>query len=132
MAALMAVGVVMLIPAVSCKKNTEKAAEENITAVLATIQFPDTLKDGSVLTYCTYEDKVLTYRMEIDKTTYTKMNTDKLKGKTLDNMVAGLFSKNLLEKVSQAKSSIRFIFVNGNDSVAQTYSPGELDSALVK
>ena len=133
-AALLAVGVVMLIPTVvSCKKNNpEQDAELGLVKVLEEISLPDTLRDGSILTNCTFIDKTLTYRIEIDKSTFKNLNADKMKGKALDNLTKGLFSKNLLEVVSKAKGSIKFVMVSGNDSIVQSYSPGELESAVAK
>ena len=57
------------------------------------------------------------------------MDVDKKREDTLDKLKTGLFPRNLIRNVANAGASIRYIYVNGGDSVMFSYAPEDLNIA---
>lgn len=120
---------VLCLSAVSCKKDPAKEIDKQLTQAIAGLSFPQKLNDNTTLTDCYYVDKVLTFRCEIDKKALADMDVDKKREDTLDKLKTGLFPRNLIRNVANAGASIRYIYVNGGDSVMFSYAPEDLNIA---
>ena len=120
---------VLCLSAVSCKKDPAKEIDKQLTQAIAGLSFPHKLNDNTTLTDCYYVDKVLTFRCEIDKKALADMDVDKKREDTLDKLKTGLFPRNLIRNVANAGASIRYIYVNGGDSVMFSYAPEDLNIA---
>lgn len=111
---------------VSCKKDKGVVADKHLTEAVQGLTFPQTLNDGTKLTNCYYKEKVLTFRCELDKDKLSKMDVEQYRANTLERLKTGLFPRNLIKNVTDAGASIRYIYVNENDSVMFSFTSDEL------
>lgn len=109
-----------------CKKTQKNDAASQIEKQIKGLTFPQTLKDGSTLTALYYQDGVLTYRMEIDKEKFDRLDTKADREKTINNLRNGLYPRNLTNAIIETDGQIRYIYVNGKDSVAYQITADEL------
>lgn len=123
---LLLVLVVSLVGFSACKKDKSKVADQRLTEVVKGLAFPQELKDNSTLVGCTYSDKTLTFRVEMDKDKLADLDVNKQRETTLEQLRTGLFPSNLIKNVVDAGASIRYIYVSGNDSVMFSFGPDEL------
>lgn len=114
----------LLMPA--CRKDESKEIDRQLSSAVAGLTFPQKLNDNTTLVGCTYADKVLTFRCEVDKSQFAAMDADAKRAETLDKLRTGLFPRNLIRNVVKAKASIRYIYVNDKDSVMFSFSPDDL------
>lgn len=114
----------------SCKKNPEKSYEEQLTKALAEVELPRTLREGDVLTNCSYSDKTLVYNIELGQKSMKNWNEESLRTKTMEKLAAGLFSKNLLLVASKARANIKIVLTNGEETIEKVYTPQELEYLL--
>ena len=126
LAGILALVFVVSAPFASCKKDKAEIASQQLAAAVEKIQLPKELNSSTTLTECYYSDKTLTFRCEVDKKAFQKIEADKAKNKTLGQLSTGLFPRNLVNHVIDADASIRYIFVNDNDSVTFLFTADEL------
>lgn len=122
------IAAVIAICAVACKKDTAKEADQNLTKAVSALTVPRIIKDGVTLTECTYADRVLTYRFEVDKQTYNRMNAEKSESNAFKQLTTGLFSRDLLRTLNEAKASVRYILACGDESTDFTFDPEQLQT----
>lgn len=122
------IAAVLAIGAVACQKDTAKEADQSLTKAVSSLTVPRTLKDGVTLTECTYADRVLTYRFEVDKETYNRMNAEKSESNAFKLLTTGLFSRDLLKTLNEAKASVRYILACGDEVTEFTFDPEQLQT----
>ena len=108
--------------------NKDKTAvyDEKIEKLVSGLTFPQKLNDNSSLTACYYKDKMLTYRVEIDKDKLAKMKVEEKREDTLDKLRTGLLPRALVQNLVKAEASLQYIYVNDKDSVGFIFTPEEL------
>lgn len=116
----------ILLISAGCKKDAAREAEDRITAAAEQLKLPVKLNDATTLTQCYYRDKILTFRNEASADSLASLNVDSLKVVTLERLKGGLFPQSLVKNIIDAKASIRYIYVCGNDSIIIPYSYQEL------
>lgn len=126
---LLALLFALAVPFVSCKKDKAAEAEKQIQEAVKGMNLPKECRNGMKLTACSYGDKQLTYRFEVDKETFNNLNTEKAKENTAGELSSGLFTQKLLNKISEAKASIRYVFTNGGQEVSYVFMPSNIPGA---
>lgn len=114
----------------SCNKNNSSEADKSLSEAVANLSLPQSLNDGSTLTQCTYTDKVLTFVCNVKDDDFKNINLEKKKTNTTERLKTELFPHNLINKVVEADASIRYVLVNGNDSIAYEISSSELKTGI--
>lgn len=125
---LLAITSIALLPACS-KKDKTAVYDEKIESLVSGLTFPQKLNDNSSLTACYYKDKLLTYRVEIDKDKLASMKVEEKRTETLDKLRTGLLPRALVQNLVKAEASLQYIYVNGTDSVGFVFTPEELKIA---
>lgn len=110
----------------SCKKDKSKEIDRQLSAAVSGLTFPQKLNDNTTLIGCTYADKVLKFRCEVNKDQYSAMNADSKRAETLEKLRTGLFPRNLIKNVVKANASITYVYKCDNDSMMFTFSPADL------
>lgn len=98
---------------VSCESKTEKADKE-----LANLAASNKSQDPSV----TYKAKTLTYRYTVAPETYTRINPDSLKAKTLGEL-SSVTNHKLVKTLTEANANVQYVYVCDSDSIAFTFKP---------
>lgn len=111
----------------SCTKDESKDAAANITKAVTGLSFPQQLKDGSSLTACSFDNNVLTFVCEVDAKRFKNIETENLKSHTTQQLKTGLFPRQLINQVVKAKATIKYVYVNGSDSISYEIPANELE-----
>lgn len=114
----------------SCKKSPEQSYSELLAKTMAEVELPRTLREGDVLTNCSYSDNTIVYNIELGQKSMKDWNQESLRTKTMEKLAAGLFSKNLLLVASKARANIKIVLTNGEDTIEKVYTPQELEYLL--
>lgn len=123
--AVVITGLCMLV---SCNRKEKEEAkfDRQIEQLVSGLTFPQKLNDNSSLTACSYHDRMLTYKVEIDKKRLAAMKLDQKRGETLEKLRTGLLPRALVQALVKANASLQYIYFNDNDSVSFIFSPDEL------
>lgn len=119
----------VLVGLTSCKDK--KAAEvakydAQIEQKVASYSFPQKLNDNSSLTSMTYQNKILTYKVEVNKDRLAEMKVEEKRAKTLDNLQKQLLPNNLVTVLLKANASVQYVYYNEQDSVSFIFTPEDL------
>ena len=122
------VAAVLAVSFTSCKESNAKIADKHLTKAVSELSLPRTLRDGSTLTSCTYSNQILTYRREIDKKSFDKINShqDASRNTLLVGLKTDLLTPNLVKNILEAGASVQYVLACGSDSVVFNYTTAEL------
>lgn len=126
---LLAVSLIVFATALSsCKSNADQEkAQTNIANAITGLSLPQTLKNGSTLEECYFENNVLTFVCQIDKKKFKNIDAAQSREKTIEELRTGLLPRNLLNNVVKANASIQYIYTDGKDTISYEILPDELD-----
>lgn len=102
--------VAMTFSFASCRKDPSVKADEAIEKVINSQIYPQTQPDGSVVTKVTYENKVLTYNVDVDKKTFDKISKDSYREILFNDLRTNSTKQKLVNKIIEAQGSIRYIY----------------------
>lgn len=115
----------LLVGMTGCKKDSSADKWLSEAATSASMTLPSKINDNMTIVKIGYADKILSYVSEVDSLTFTRINADSLKKTTLVNLRNGMNGE-MLEKIQNAKASVRYVYVNGTDTVMFQFAPEEL------
>ncbi len=119
-----------IIPLAACDKTKDSTKdldlEEQIEEAVKNMKLPRKINDNTTLVGCTYKDKVLTYRNEVSTQVLAGINADSLKDSTLRRLRSESMPAKLTKALIKTESSVRYIYVAGNDSIMFEYPCDEL------
>lgn len=118
--------VLFCLSVIGCKKNPGEIADENLIKAVENLTLPKTLSDGSTLTECSYGNKTLTFVCNVDKNKFKKLDSEKSKTHTIEQLKTSILPQNLVKKVSEANASIRYVFVYDKDTITYAITPADL------
>lgn len=115
-------------------KNAKKEADNQITNAVKATTVPQELKEGYILKEISYEDKVLTYEVEIPKNDLKNLKEGEAKENTLKHLKDEGFSRKLIDNLVMAGASVHYILKSptGADYVDYTFTPEELGDSISK
>lgn len=93
----------------SCKKNTEKDAQEEIVNAVKTMSLPSKISDTNNLIECTYEDNVLTLTVEVTSEKAIDVDKAKQEEQTLKSL-RGMLNRKLISRLVEANAVIRYVY----------------------
>ena len=114
---------VMAMSMTSCGKSK---ARKNIKNAIENIKLPEKLQDGTKLTEITFDDNVLTMRIEMSKKELKKFDPKTSAQEKLEGLRQGLFPRALVQEVIKAGASMEFIYYNGDQSVTLRFDADQL------
>lgn len=116
----------LLLTLSSCGKKKGTKSDDVIASWISATDVPQSLGPGSTLTACSYDDGVITFRIETTPDSLKAIDKDLLKSTTIHNWQTNLNTQKLIEEIKKAEATLEYIYVADSDSIVMTLDAEEL------